>query len=263
MFSRYYGIFISRIKESFIYRFSSFVQVIASGISLFIIWYIWKAIYASAGTTSIGGFAFPEMMTYMTLSVIFNMVLATFQEHEIEREVRSGKIATYLIKPVSYPLVCFTRTIAGKTSQIFTRLIPLLIVAFFIIKISIPVSWIFLLSLGLGYLINYNLVFLTGLMTFWTKGNIWGVRLSRTVIVSIFSGSLLPLIMFPEWFVEIANMLPFIAMFHIPASIYLGSIASTDIISSLLLQGFWLILLTSFTFIVWKRAEKKMFIQGG
>ncbi len=263
MLSRYYGVFITRIKGAFAYRFNSAVRIIASFLSLFIIWYIWKAIYASATGSVIGGFTFPEMMSYMTLAVVFNAILMTFQEHEIEGDVRSGKIAMYLIKPVSYPIVCFFRTIGTKFSEMFMRIIPLLVVAFFVINIPLPVSWIFLVSLLLSYLINYNLVFLTGMMSFWTKGGIWGIRLSRIIIISIFSGSLLPLVMFPDWLAQIANMLPFITMFHIPVSIYLGSLTGAQIFSSLLLQLLWLGLFTSIAIIIWKRAEKKVFVQGG
>lgn len=263
MFSRYYGIYITKVRESLAYRFHYIVRILASFISLFIIWYIWKAIYASATGAMIGGFEFSQMMTYMCLSVIFSAFFMTFQEHEIEREVQSGSIAIYLTKPVTYPIVCFFKTIGTKSTGLFIQVLPLIIVAFGVIRISAPVHWIFLLSLSMSYLINYVLVFLTGLTAFWTRGGIWGIRLSRIILGSIFSGSLLPLVMFPNWLANIANVLPFITIFHIPASIYLGRIVGAEILTSLLLQTLWLMLLVSLSVIIWKRASKKIFIQGG
>jgi len=104
---------------------------------------------------------------------------------------------------------------------------------------------------------------MTGLYAFYSSGHIWGIRLSRQMIQSIFSGALIPLVFFPQWLMNVANVLPFIAIIHIPISIYLGAISGTAILSSIGLQVFWVLVMTGLSCLLWMKTRNKIFVQGG
>ena len=107
------------------------------------------------------------------------------------------------------------------------------------------------------------LILLTGLWSFWSSGNIWGIRFARNVISETLSGALIPLSLFPLWLKNIADILPFQAIYSTPLLIYIGQISGSDLLSALEIQVFWIALLGSISFIVWKLAEKKTISYGG
>lgn len=260
---KYYGIFLTSYRNAFAYRFEYVTRVITGFMHLIFLWYLWTAIFSSSTTATISGFTMAQMISYIALVSIFQVFIFSAREFDIESDVMHGNIAIQLTKPTSYPLYIFFKELGSKLSTVFMHLIPFIIVAFVVLNVSHPVSWLFIISLGFSFLINYVLAFMTGLWVFWSKGWIWGVRLSRIVIADIFSGGILPLAFFPGWLAAIANVLPFITLIHIPISIYLGKFQGAEIYSYIGLQIFWLVVLTGIAYFIWKRAEKKMFIQGG
>ncbi|MBU4124299.1 MAG: ABC-2 family transporter protein, partial [Nanoarchaeota archaeon] len=142
MFSRYYGVLLIKFREAFAYRFNYFVKIASNFISLLIIWFIWKAIFA-ASTGVMAGFTFDSMMIYMSLIIVLNWLFSSFEEHTMEFEVRSGAIAMYLIKPISYPITCFFRGIGSRISTLILQISPFLLTAIFLVKLTWPVSWWF------------------------------------------------------------------------------------------------------------------------
>lgn len=260
---KYFGVFSAMVKKTFAYRTDFIFGVLGSFISLFFIWFIWSAVFNSS-TGIIAGFTFEQMISYMCLSVIFHSIISSgSREFDIEHDVRTGRIAMRLINPVSYPLTIFSRDLGAKAVKMVFKIIPVIIVTYLILNVSSPISWLFVPSLCISYLISYTMVFFTGIMAFWTKGSIWGIRMSRDVIVNLLSGSMIPIIMFPDWLGNVAMKLPFISLFHIPVSIYLGNISGTVIYYQLLLQILWLVVFIVPVYLIWKKAEKKTFVQGG
>ena len=84
-----------------------------------------------------------------------------------------------------------------------------------------------------------------------------------TGAVEFLSGGIIPLPFFPQGFLKIAELMPFAYMQNVPFRIYCGDLAGTDILPAVLKQIFWLIALTLAGLLVWKRAEKRIVVQGG
>jgi ABC-2 type transport system permease protein len=107
------------------------------------------------------------------------------------------------------------------------------------------------------------MAFLVGMWAFFSVGSVWGIKLSKNIISDIMSGAVIPLVLFPQWFVNIANLLPFQAIFNIPLSIYIGRITGINVFFSYAQQIFWIFVLGSLSYVAWKRVEKKIVVQGG
>jgi ABC-2 type transport system permease protein len=261
---KYIDITISGVKEALVYRADFFIGLLNGLINLLVLWFIWNAVFAASEVSTIGGFTLSAMMTYVVISASLKPLTYPGIEHRIEWDVRDGRISTLLTKPMSYPLF---RIFKGFSHAIFvsiTNVLPIVFISILLIGISAPVNVLaFLISVILGYFVNYMLAFLTGMWAFWSEGSVWGLKLSREVIMDIMSGALIPLYFFPTWFFNIAVLLPFQTIFHIPLSIYLGKITGINIFYSISQQIIWLMILGSLTYFIWKKAEKKVIVHGG
>jgi ABC-2 type transport system permease protein len=261
---RYANIVVSSIRETLAYRIEFFSRMGSALINLVVMWFVWVSIFSASASGEIGGFTLQAMMTYLVISSVIKAFLGTNMDSAMEEDVKSGRISTILIKPVSYPLFRVSKGLSSPIVSLAFNSVPIFFVSVFFLGISITSSVIpFLLSFFLGFTVNYLITFLIGLWSFWSEGSIWGIRLSKEIISEILSGSIIPLSMFPSSIVGIANLLPFQTIFNLPISIYLGRIAGIDILYSILQQLFWIGLLSIVCYLIWKRAEKKIVIHGG
>ena len=259
----YKEIALTSFKEEIIYRVEFIVSLISSFARIIVLWFLWIAIFKAYGAETLKGFTLPMMITYVSISSILNIYNRSTTEFSIEENVKTGFISVILTKPISYPLYYFSKEIGTTLFSFLTRGLPIFLFSLIFLNITFPSTPIFFLSLILGFLINFLLILLTGLWSFWSSGNIWGIRFARNVISETLSGALIPLYLFPLWLKNIADILPFQAIYSTPLLIYIGQISGSDLLSALEIQVFWIALLGSISFIVWKLAEKKTISYGG
>lgn len=257
----YFKITEMSIKNYFAYRVELLGGLINSFISLIVLWFVWNAIFASG---SIEGITLPAMITYVAISAILRTYGYFGLEFEIEDDVRTGSIANYLVRPFKYPLYCLFQQFGNLLGTLAIVTIPMIVIGFFLLNISMPANLIaFLVSAILGFFLSFLISFLTGMWSFWTKGSIWGLRMARYVFSDLFSGAIIPLFLFPAWLMNIAYLFPFQAMYNTPLLIYIGKTTGFDILNGILIQIFWLAILSTITYFVWKRAESKTVVHGG
>lgn len=259
----YKEIAFTSFKEEIAYRVEFVMSLIGSLIQLIVFWFLWNAIFKAYGAETLKGFTLPMMITYISISVILLFYNKSMIEYLIEEDVKTGFISLILTKPISYPLYYLSREIGRIAFFFLTRGLPIILFSIFFLNISGPASPMFFLSVVLGFFINFFIVFLTGIWSFWTSGSIWGIRFTRIVVSEMLSGSIIPIYMFPLWLSNIANILPFQAIYSTPLLIYIGKLSSSEIFNSLFIQLFWIAFLGALTVFAWRRAEKKTTVQGG
>jgi len=252
------------IKEMLAYRTEFFARLVGALINLAVLWFVWNAVFAASGLAVISGFSLSAMITYLVVSSCIGPLINSGFEYEIEWDVRTGRLSTILTKPVSYPIFRIFKGFSNTIFTLITNVLPIFLISILLINISLPVNFLaFLISVVLGYFVNYFMVFLTGMWAFWSTGSVWGLSLSRRMISDVMSGALIPLYFFPTWFADIARLLPFQTVFHIPLSIYLGKIVGIDIFYLFVQQVIWLVILGFLSYFVWKIAERKVIVHGG
>jgi len=114
----------------------------------------------------------------------------------------------------------------------------------------------------LGIPITFFLQMIVGTCGFYTNAT-WGMQILRESIISIFSGLIAPLTMFPEAFQKIANILPFKEFFYTPINIYLGKIQGIEILGIIGKQLIWAIIMYVIAKAFFNKAVKKITINGG
>ncbi len=258
----YWAVMQTCLKDQLVYRFELLNGIISPFLTVIVLWFVWTAVYASSSTPVIGGYTFTAMITYTALAVVMRTYTWLYTEYAVEHDVKSGSVASILIKPLSYPLYNFARDTGATVWWLATKL-PLIVFAFIFMGVIGPASPLFFLSAFLGYVINYFMVFITAMWAFWTAGSIWGLRLSRQVISEVMSGALMPLTLFPAWTQGIFKFLPFQAVFYSPLSIYMGVVTGTAVFAVLAVQLAWIGMLFALTWFIWKISIKRVVVQGG
>ncbi len=94
-----YGIkaFLQQIS----YRTEVWLQVLGNFLLILIQVSIWKAVI---GNDQVEGISLEQMITYSVINTLIATLLLTEVFKSVDNELKTGKIAIYLIKPVLYPL---------------------------------------------------------------------------------------------------------------------------------------------------------------
>ena len=75
--------------------------------------------------------------------------------------------------------------------------------------------FLFPISLLLAFLISFSIDYFIGLMGFYSE-SVWGLSTTKEIIITVFSGALIPLQFFPEAMQKVLFWLPFQAIYHTP-----------------------------------------------
>ena len=85
------------IMESLHFRLGIFVTLFANLIYLVLVYYLWKAIYASSGTTVVNGMTFEDTMIYLILATALFNFIEMFVVWDLSSSILSGKIVLDLL----------------------------------------------------------------------------------------------------------------------------------------------------------------------
>ncbi|RKU29828.1 hypothetical protein C6499_07860 [Candidatus Poribacteria bacterium] len=246
------------------YRTHFFMVSVEYLLIIAVSYFLWKAILAHH--RSIEGFTLKDMVTYVAVAGVFRFILNELSGcfwGEMQHQFQSGDLIMNLIKPIRYQVLLSCRALGGVLFQIVFRVIPTLVFWAFIVELTPPYhSALFLLSWILGAGIFAGMAFLVGLVTFFMESST-GVNIAVRTLTEIFSGTLIPLVMFPSWLVPIIKYLPFRFIFFQPIQIYFGHLDLQPALIAIGIQLLWLIGLFSAGNLLFQVITKRLTIQGG
>ncbi len=225
--------------------------------------FVWQAIYNQTGDA--GGYTLSQMITYYIL--VFTLIaFATWGINEdMAHSIRNGKINKELLNPLTYFKYYFGMNLGELAFALVVGIATFIICNIFW-SVSFPVSIIhfilFIIVILLGIPITFFLQMIAGTVGFYSN-SIWGMQILRQAIISIFSGIIAPITLFPEWFQTLANILPFKELIYTPINIWLGEIAITEVWPIIVKQIIWGIILYIIAKIFFNHAIKKVTINGG
>lgn len=127
---------------------------------------------------------------------------------------------------------------------------------------SVLAALLFLVSVGLGFLIKFLITFMVALLCFWTTNGL-GLIWAQTAVINLFSGALIPLQILPGWLQSVALAAPFQGIVYTPVMIYMGAIEGAALWMALGLQLFWVIALWWLVRLMWMPALRTLDLQGG
>ncbi len=248
-------------REATAYRFNAVMSLVASILYLVMVYAIWTSIAASGQLSA----SLTGVLTYVLLGqVVSNSVFVDVESWMSER-VREGTIVNELKRPVSLRLQVYCYLVGKTLFNVVTKGLPVLFIGFLFIDMQIP-SMMNLLGFLVALVLSFNLVFafsfLTSMLVFWTEIG-WGIRAMRSNIQQVFSGVLFPLYLLPAGLVSFFDLLPFQAMADGPIRIFTMSATGTDMLNIFGLQIFWIAVIAIVGELAWRKARKKLTVQGG
>ena len=109
---------------------------------------------------------------------------------------------------------------------------------------------------------NDTVEYICGILCFYTTSS-WGINFSKNVLVSFFSGSLIPIDFFPGRFGEVVKILPFASLSQNPVYIITQRVDIKTSLMYIMMSTIWLIVFSIIAKVLFKHAIKKITVQGG
>ncbi len=244
------------------YRFDYIAYLLWLVIRLFILRAIWLAIYD--GQDSLNGISADTQIVFITITTLQGLILATNVDWLIQVQVTSGRVALNLIRPLGFIPQMLAQQV-GSTVGYLPFLVLLVPMAILIGSLRMPDPGNvgpYLLSLVLAYVVSTLTWMLVGMLAFWIM-HVNALRVILGLASDFLGGALVPLWFMPDGLRFVLELLPFQAILFLPAAIYAGEVTGTGLIQPFAVQLGWIVLLWWCATIVWRRAQRRIVIQGG
>ena len=254
------------IIESLQFRIATFVMIIGNILYLIIVYFLWKAIFASYGKEVVNGMTFESTLIYLVLATAIFGFMEMYAVWEIGRDIQSGKIVLNLIRPFEYRRYLFWSYSGGLIMQFATTFLPTFIIVKIITGDTIKLGFnlfYFAVSIIIATVINYNIDFIVGTICIYTE-SIWGINIMKQVIVLLLSGATIPIAFFPDSIRKIVGFLPFKSIYDAPLNILLQHEQSFETTGKIILvQLLWAVLLSLTGKLFWDFSIKRVTVNGG
>src|SRR5690349_13033855 len=196
-----------------VYRFGFLFTIFGNIVYLGVAYYLWKSIYSYSDV--IRGLTFNETFLYVGLGSAIFILLKTYADWYNHYEIREGMIANYLTKPLDFQLYNLSANFGSLLMNLTAITLPTALLLAFVFKVEIPFGpglFLFPISLLLAFLISFSIDYFIGLMGFYSE-SVWGLSMTKEIIVTVFSGALIPLQFFPAAMQKVLFWLPFQAIY--------------------------------------------------
>jgi len=238
----------------------------------FILICVYRAFYASSDAPP--PMPLPALVTYVWLGQMLLALLPWNHDREIEALVRRGDVAFELVRPIDLYALWYARCVATRTSQASLRALPIVALA----GIALPaaglgrwamapppdlaaaaafaVALVFAVAMGCAIttLVHVSLLF-----------TISGEGMARLMpsLVTIFSGMVIPLPLFPEWAQPVLRALPFRALADVPFRLWTGHLPPASAFGLVLQAAVWTLVFVLAGRALLALATRRMVVQGG
>lgn len=248
----------------FLYSKKIFLELLQTSLSLYTMIFIWLSL-KSTGYTD--GGTLNSLITFSVLSTILSSSLPSDLICRIfEKDVIEGNIAHKLLRPMTPNTIVLAEVIGTMAGAFIVNSMPIIIISLYLKAIHLQTSlyvWIvFIVAIIFGIVIYFLIDFIAGYLCFWFY---YGTHIRHLIeaLFIAFSGKMIPLFLFPEWFVNISEWTPARLVYNDPISIITGLMPPSEYPSFFIRLFIWVIVLTFITVFLNKSMQKRVFVQGG
>lgn len=240
------------------YRTEFFISVFSWGIRLVIAVFLWIAV-AEANNGVIGSYTATSILQYFFIVQIISSFTFSRVGFDIARDIYRGDFANFLLKPMNYLVFRFIHEISKNAFRTSLGLVIFGSILFFSLGgISLPLWKIpLVLAAVIGaYAVNFCLVAIVALSAFWIT-NATRLAFIYFGVLTIFSGMIFPIDLFPPKLYEIFQYLPFGYIFFFPAKIIQALSYEPSLMKGIAIQWTTIGALSIFVYAVYRRGVRK------
>lgn len=231
------------------------LDIIIKACTLIPLIYLWRVVMSSGAEV---GMSMPQMLSYTYISALLSdmMVVKTAATGWLSE----GMLIRLYARPLSILGQLISQTIGGWLPMLALFSLPMAILAPLLGVCLLPASPWFLLSLLLCISLGFAIDLLFACLSIRLRNMSWLISRIRTAIVSIFSGTVIPISLLPLGIGEILKYQPFAGLGGAPLSIFVGAAEVADV---LWLQSLWNIILWPAALLVFKKSQEGIVSYGG
>lgn len=259
--AKYWELLKTGVKEATAYKLMTISSFFSTFLYIVLLISVWTAISKSA--TLEGGLT--RVISYVVLGQVINSSISTGVERWFGSKIRHGTIVNELKRPVSLITHAYLHEVGWQSVDTVLKSVPLLLIGVMFTSLQFPslMNMVgFILSVIVGFHLMLSIALNTSMLVFWTKIDD-GLRFTRSTTVSFLSGVIFPLYLLPETLRDAFYLLPFHLIVDGPINIFLMRRTGMDIVTLLLQQVAWTLFFSFTMLLLWRKARKKLTVQGG
>ena len=214
-----------------------------------------------------------EVVAYVWLGQAMLGMLPWNTDADFQEQVASGAVAYDLLRPLDLYGYWFARTLAFRTATTTLRAIPMMIFAMLLLPAFGLADWAlpapsgaaligFLVAITAAALLSTAITVLAHISMLWTLSG-EGVDRIMPSFVTILSGMVVPLPLFPDWLQPFLEWQPFRGLCDVPYRIYSGNIPIAEAASEIAFTLAWTVMIVWFGRFLLSRGVRRLVVQGG
>lgn len=257
--------FISKaFQRSIAYKLEYYTGLMNAFLYIFIFTSVWQTV-AKESPGALGTWSGETLVSYAILSTLIKVSFGR-NESLLTNKIKSGDIIYDILKPYNFVMMYFADSFGVSLFQLFARAIPLLIFSILFFGIIPSVTVISLLQFIPIYILSFIIFILFGFMIsslafFFTE--VFSFMILYSALVTLMSGSVIPLNLFPDYLVEIISWTPFPYLYYYPTAVLIGTpiqMSYSELMSRYLFE---LSIVAILTFTIYFSGKKKLEFAGG
>ncbi len=225
---------------------------------------IFEAFYRSASGPQ--PMTLDQVISYVWLSQAMFHLVPFRVDRETLNKIRDGSVVYELARPMDLYWTWFSRDLATRTAPTSLRALPMIVITAAFFGLDLPPSWAsaaaFVGALLGAVLLSTAITTLASVTLMWTM-SAYGVSGLLLIMVMVFSGSYIPLPLFPDWAQGILNALPFRGVVDVPFRLWSGSLPAVQAPLLIAQQLAWTAALVALGRLLVRHGVRRMVVQGG
>ncbi len=215
-----------------------------------------------------------QIAAYVWLGQALLGLLPWNVDAELQEKMMTGAVAYELLRPLDLYAFWYARTIAFRTATTCMRMLPMVLVAGLVLPLVGLGDWAlppprnvegftcFVLSLVATITLATAITNLMHVALIWTLSG-RGFNAMMTGVVTVFSGLVVPLPLFPDALQPFLYWQPFRGLADVPFRIYSGHIDPHAAVFEILLQFAWAAVIALGGYALMAYAKSRVVVQGG
>lgn len=225
---KYTWIAYTSLRSSLAYWGEIAARTIFMAMILYIFMRLWTAVYEGVGRDRLGGLSLKQMLWYLMITEA--IVLSSPRVSvEVDEDVRTGRLAVQLLRPLSYTLFLMAKTFGERAVRFTMNIVSGSIVTLVLVG-PIPMSLsglaMFALIVPVAFALDFLAYLFIGLFAFWLESTA-GLWILYSRLTMLLGGMLMPIEIFPDRLQPVLRNLPFAMMVYGPARIFVAPSART------------------------------------
>lgn len=247
------------MKTQLAWRADAVFQMIFTIVKILFAYLLWGIIFQ--GKEKVGDFTFHGMLSYYIISSFLSQLeMSQGISSEIHERIRNGTFSKYMVIPVGIEKYFMAMEFGIVLFYISFNFIAALAWTF-LFQIQFVFTTDFSIILCAGIIIVFGMIFMVqlnyflGLLTLKYQG-IGTFLMIKDNLVSLVTGSIVPLALFPEVFVKLMGLLPFYYVTYLPSMLLTG-LCGDEALRGVLVIIFWCVVMQLMITVVWNKYIRK------